>query len=153
MSLLHMKIIKKENKRKTRLMLNIEKYRNVVLENLNLCRLETSLRELYGETVVCCPHTKCDECKKRFREWLLSEYKEPVLDDVEREYLSAVIKPFRNKVKKIAKISRIGQPEEQYIRIVLGELDFMNFPNFNTNTGMYKGMEADRLYSLEELGL
>ena len=56
-------------------------------------------------------------------------------------------------VKNIVKISGIGKSKEQYIRIVLGELDFMNFPNFNTNTGMYKGMEADRLYSLEELGL
>ena len=95
----------------------------------------------------------CQKCLCESLEWLNQEYKDPILDDVEREYLSAVIKPFRNKVKKIAKISRIGQPEEQYIRIVLGELDFMNFPNFNTNTGMYKGMEADRLYSLEELGL
>ena len=95
----------------------------------------------------------CKKCLGESLEWINEEYKEPILDDVEREYLSAVIKPFRNKVKKIAKISRIGQPEEQYIRIVLGELDFMNFPNFNTNTGMYKGMEDDRLYSLEELGL
>ena len=95
----------------------------------------------------------CKKCLCESLEWLNQEYKDPILEDVEREYLSAVIKPFRNKVKKIAKISRIGQPEEQYIRIVFGELDFMNFPNFNTNTGMYKGMEADRLYSLEELGL
>lgn len=95
----------------------------------------------------------CKKCLCESLEWLNQEYKDQILDDVERKYLSAVIKPFRNKVKKIAKISRIGQPEEQYIRIVLGELDFMNFPNFNTNTGMYKGMEADRLYSLEELGI
>ena len=47
----------------------------------------------------------------------------------------------------------IGQPKEQNIRIVLDDLKFMNFPNFNTNTGMYKGMEADKLYSLEELGI
>ena len=95
----------------------------------------------------------CKKCLCESLEWLNQEYKEPILDDVEREYLSAVIKPFRNKVKNIVKISGIGKSKEQYIRIVLGELDFMNFPNFNKNTGMYKGMEADRLYSLEELGL
>ena len=134
-------------------MKNIEKYKDILLKNLNFCRMETDIRKQGGKSVIDCPHTSCEECKEKFFKWLLSEYKEPGLDDVEKEYLSAVIKPFRNKVKKIAKISRIGQPEEQYIRIVLGELDFMNFPNFNTNTGMYKGMEADRLYSLEELGI
>ena len=95
----------------------------------------------------------CKKCLCESLEWLNQEYKDPILDDVEREYLSAVIKPFRNKVKNIVKISGIGKSKEQYIRIVLGELDFMNFPNFNKNTGMYKGMEADRLYNLEELGL
>ena len=95
----------------------------------------------------------CKKCLCESLEWLNQEYKEPILDDAEKEYLSAVIKPFRNKVKNIVKISGIGKSKEQYIRIVLGELDFMNFPNFNKNTGMYKGMEADRLYSLEELDL
>lgn len=130
-------------------MLNIEKYKDDILNaeqsNINCCVIDLL------HNGVC--EYNCKDCKKNIMNWLLEEYKEPILDDVEREYLSAVIKPFRNKVKKIAKISRIGQPEEQYIRIVLGELDFMNFPNFNTNTGMYKGMEADRLYTLEELGL
>lgn len=65
-------------------MKNIEKYRNVVLENLNNCHLEKSLRELYGETVVCCPHTNCDECKKRLREWLLEEAKESILNEAEK---------------------------------------------------------------------
>ena len=135
-------------------MKNIEKYKDIVLDNMNICDIDTLLRgKCTKEYRAFCEGFNCTGCKERFLKWLLEECKEPVLDDVEREYLSAVIKPFRNKVKKIAKISRIGQPEEQYIRIVLGELDFMNFPNFNTNTGMYKGMEADRLYSLEELGL
>lgn len=134
-------------------MKNIEKYKDIVLENLNNCHLEKSLREVYGKTVVCCPHTKCDECKKRLREWLLEEAKEPILYDAEREYLSAVIKPFRKKVKHIVKINLFGSPEEQFIRIVIGNLDFINLPNFNKNTGMYRGMKVDKLYSLEELGL
>lgn len=150
MSLLHMKIIKKkENKRKNRLMLNIEKYKDNIL-NADQSDITCCVIDLFHNGV--CPDN-CKDCKKAAMKWLLSEYKEPILDDVEREYLSAVIKPFRNKVKNIAKISGIGKSKEQYIRIVLGELDFMNFPNFNKNTGMYKGMEADRLYSLEELDL
>ena len=150
MSLLHMKIIKKkENKRKTRLMLNIEKYKDNIL-NANRSDITCCVIDLFHNGVC---QDNCKDCKKAAMKWLLEEYKEPILDDVEREYLSAVIKPFRNKVKNIVKISGIGKSKEQYIRIVLGELDFMNFPNFNKNTGMYKGMEADRLYNLEELGL
>lgn len=86
-------------------------------------------------------------------EWMAKPFKEPILNDTEREYLSAVIKPFRKKVKHIVKINLFGSPEEQFIRIVIDNLDFINLPNFNKNTGMYKGMEVDKLYSLEELGL
>lgn len=110
-------------------------------------------RRKEGEKVVYCPHTNCGECKDRFLKWLLSEYKGQILDETEREYLSAVIKPFRKKVKHIVKINLFGSPEEQFIRIVIGNLDFINLPNFNKNTGMYRRMEVDKLYSLEELGL
>ena len=130
-------------------MLNIEKYKDDIL-NTELTHINCCVNHLSNKGIC---FKNCKECKENAMKWLLSEYKEPILDDVEREYLSAVIKPFRNKVKNIAKISGIGKSKEQYIRIVLGELDFMNFPNFNKNTGMYKGMESDRLYSLEELGL
>lgn len=85
--------------------------------------------------------------------WMAQPYKKPILDEVEKKYLSAVIKPFRKKVKHIVKINLFGSPEEQFIRIVIGNLDFINLPNFNKNTGMYRGMEVDKLYSLEELGL
>lgn len=74
--------------------------------------------------------------------------KEEILDDIEKEYLSNVIKPFRDKVKYIKKNhSNIGE----YITIcVFGE--FVNFPYFKKGT-MYKNMEIDKKYSLEELGL
>lgn len=131
-------------------MKNIEKYRDVVLENLNNCQLEKSLRELYGETVVCCPHTKCDECEKRLREWLLEEAKEPILNDAEREYLSAVIKPFRKKVMDVVKIQYSGG--RQSIRIRISRGDCAELPFFKNNT-MYKGMKACKYYTPEELGL
>ena len=136
-------------------MKNIEKYYEEIKQKLQKTNAENlgcavfDIRMGSGD----CGDYDCKECCIKSFEWLNQEYEEPILDDAEREYLSAVIKPFRNKVKNIVKISGIGNSKEQYIRIVLGELDFMNFPNFNKNTGMYKGMEPDRLYSLEELGL
>lgn len=132
-------------------MKNIEKYRNVVLENLNNCHLEKSLRELYGETVVCCPHTNCDECKKRLREWLLEEAKEPILDEAEKEYLSAVIKPFRSRVEYIVKW-KIYNDFKQFLHIELYGGDCLTFPKFKADT-MYRGMEVDKFYTLQELGL
>ena len=137
-------------------MKNIEKYYDAIkhkLQTTDVLNLYCTVNEIRTGCDDCPEGRNCRECCLKNLEWLNQEYKEPILDDVEREYLSAVIKPFRNKVKNIVRISGIGKSKEQYIRIVLGELDFMNFPNFNKNTGMYKGMEADRLYSLEELDL
>lgn len=85
-----------------------------------------------------------------FFNWLEQEYKPPILDDVEKAYLSAVIKPFRNDVEYIEK--RIFSTGAEYIRICLTEDETVNFPNFKRGT-MYKGMEANKAYTLEELGL
>lgn len=134
-------------------MLNIEKCKKAVLDSLSYCILEEELEDVDTGLKEECNNRLCSECKKQLREFLLSEYKGQILDETEREYLSAVIKPFRKKVKHIVKINLFGSPEEQFIRIVIGNLDFINLPNFNKNTGMYRGMEGDKLYSLEELGL
>lgn len=137
-------------------MLNIERYRSELNENKRFhleCEIYRIRKEIVGENGFCRVKLSCVECRKKCIEWLCSEYKEPILTEEEKAYLSAVIKPFRKKVKHIVKINLCSSPEEQFIRIVIGNLDFINFPNFNKNTGMYKGMEADKLYSLEELGL
>ena len=74
-----------------------------------------------------------------------------ILDEVEKKYLSLVISPFKNKVKTITKISKtIG--DKAYIKIFLINNDICNLPDFEINT-MYKGMEADKEYTLKELGL
>lgn len=85
-----------------------------------------------------------------FFNWLEQEYKPPILDDVEKAYLSAVIKPFREDIEYIEK--RIFSTGAEYIRIYLTEDETVNFPNFKRGT-MYKGMEANKAYTLEELGL
>ena len=82
--------------------------------------------------------------------WLLEEYKEPILDEKERRYLSAVIKPF--KVSWIIKRTMKNDCGE-YIKIALKNDDeCLIFPNFKTGT-MYKGMEAEKRYTPKELGL
>ena len=84
-----------------------------------------------------------------FTKWLEEEYEPTILTEKEKAYLSAVIKPFRGKVKTIEKVSFGG--EEEYLKILL-EMDLVSLPFFAKGT-MYKGMEANKRYTLEELGL
>lgn len=128
-------------------MLNIEKYKddiiNAEIGNITCCVHDDILHLDCVEN--------CSECKKNVIKWLLEEYSEPILDDVEKKYLSAVIKPFRSRVKYIRKC--ISHDEfEQRIQIVFYNGYFTYLPYFKANT-MYKGMELDKEYTLEELGL
>ncbi len=79
----------------------------------------------------------------------------PILDDKEKEYLSNVIRPFR---KRISKIEKVKNPlyKSEWIRFSLicdSIIDeSFSLPSFKADT-MYKGMELDKEYSLEDLRL
>ena len=80
--------------------------------------------------------------------------KKPVIDETERKYLSAVIKPFRDRVKCISK-NRFDGFERIFITYFskLGNKDYiLDLPAFEEGT-MYKGMEVCKHYTLDELGL
>ena len=80
--------------------------------------------------------------------WLEEEYVSKILTEKEKAYLSAVIKPFREEVETIEKASF---EEDEQLQISDGDT-VMAFPCFEKGT-MYKGMEAYKEYTLEELGL
>lgn len=84
-------------------------------------------------------------------EWMSQPYKEPILNDTEREYLAATIKPFRKMIAYIVKAQDFDDGK-QCIRIILQNGDGMHFPYLDDDA-MYKGMEVNKEYSLEELGL
>lgn len=76
-----------------------------------------------------------------------------ILDGTEKKYLTAVIAPFRDKIKNIAKIDEDNG--KQYICIChYGGLytEKITLPYFKSGT-MYVGMKSDKEYTLEELGL
>lgn len=79
-----------------------------------------------------------------------------ILDDDEKEYIKAVIKPFKNKVVSIAKYECIYVNGAEYIDVNFYDDDFgnqhMEFPIFKKGT-MYRSMETDKEYSLEDLRL
>ena len=134
-------------------MLNIERYRKE-LENYGAsldCDIHKIRENNEGIRNHLCISKPCSECRKENMQWLLEEYKEPILDDAEKEYLSAVIKPFRKKISCIRK-TKDPRKGKNYIKIEFCDGDLMHFPNLS-NDAMYKGMKLDRKYTLEELGL
>lgn len=100
----------------------------------------------------------------RHTEWYLAEnrefsYEETILDDKEKAYLSNIIKPFKKYVYRIEKIEeqkqeRICISYAEYLERVKGQevYRFIFLPTFKAGT-MYKGMELNKEYTLEELGL
>lgn len=74
-----------------------------------------------------------------------------ILNEKEKEYLSAVIKPFINNVTDIAKYRRLSDSRE-YIVINFKDTEGFILPRFKENT-MYKGMELEKKYTPMELGL
>lgn len=81
---------------------------------------------------------------------LTIETEESILDEKEREYLSVVIRPFRDDVKFICKNDNYTGHE--YINIGFYKNDNILFPCFKKGS-MYKGMKLNKEYELEELGL
>ena len=83
--------------------------------------------------------------------WLEEEYVPDILTDKEKAYLTAVIKPFRKDIKYITKKDFVIKAKE-YLLIKMHDLNTAGLPLFEKGT-MYKGMEVNKNYKLEELGL
>lgn len=75
--------------------------------------------------------------------------KPQILDEEEKRYLEGVVRPFRDRVRYV--IKNINCSSQCYIGIRLKQ-ESIALPYFEENT-MYKGMEIDKRYNLEELGL
>lgn len=128
-----------------------------IVENLTISQLQSEIDKLSNKVSkeysnVISNRDKVNYLKEQLKELIKESKKEenkPILDDVEREYLKNVIKPFKNKVNGIRKGSSGGG---EFIHI--GIIDEMGIflPNFKKNT-MYKGMEAGKEYTLKELSL
>ena len=117
-----------------------------------------------------CPFYNVSCCEDSVDSWVINKdmYSDKFLDQTieiempdiltkeEKEYLSAVIKPFRNKVKNIIKFS-CAMNSHSYIEIVYdddtwGKDMAIVMPPFKKDT-MYKNMELGKKYTLKELGL
>lgn len=114
---------------------------NLDMSEIDICSIIHTVRK--EQT---CIDRSCNECYK----WLKEKYKEPILTDKEKEYLSSVIKPFRDKVINITKL--INDDDLEFIEIGLNNNTYAMLPAFAKDT-MYKDMVYGKEYSLKELGL
>ena len=130
-------------------MKNFEKYKDYLIKAIAVCNSD-ELLELAG---IECNMVDYYGTKKSLVNWLLQDYKEPILEEDEREYLAAVIRPFKKHVCTVCKkyVQSCSGLSYEYIVVKLGT-ERWGFPKFVEGT-MYKNMELDKEYSLEELGL
>lgn len=134
----------------------------------NLEFYKEEIKKLIGKKLIECaePTSLYDSVARVYREqngidstysvfdmvdWLCEEHQ--ILDKEEKEYLSNVIKPFRNKVVHISKRQAAFEEEKLLVWYVANSgICEWEFPYFKKDT-MYKGMEVDKEYTLKELGL
>lgn len=82
-------------------------------------------------------------------------YDPQILDEAEREYLKTVLKPFHEEVKYVRKFADNpkgdGTYGKEFLFIAFHDGNFA-FPDFDSGK-MYSGMEPNKKYTLEELGI
>lgn len=123
-----------------------------IVDNLTISQLQSEIDKLSNKVQeeysnVISNRDKVNYLKEQLKQ-LKEEENKPILDDEEKEYLSVVIRPFKDKVKYIRKCCT---SRGEYIEIGILN-DSAILPYFNKNT-MYKGMELEKQYTLKELGL
>lgn len=80
---------------------------------------------------------------------------QPILDDIEKKYLSSIIKPFRDRIVWVRKFESPNNENLEFIKIAYRDtfgINVLMFPDFRAGT-MYRGMKQDKSYTLDELGL
>ena len=140
-------------------MKNIEKYEKEISQLANegddiVCSIATVAGIVKDNS---CSTRNCKECQKKCLEWMYSEYNEQILSDDEKDIVKAmidIIHEFECTVIDVKKID-IGNCDSfiliRYEDPVIGTDDTISSPIIDNDK--FKGMELNRKYTLEELGL
>lgn len=140
-------------------MKNIEKYEQEISKLVNKgSSLECSIATVAGiRKEKPCYHQECEECQKKSLEWMYSEYKEEILSDEEKDIIRSMIYSLHKigcTVIDVRKID-IGNCKSfisiKYENHVVGTDDTLSSPIIDNDK--FKGMELNRKYSIEELGI
>ena len=146
-------------------MLNIEKYKNEVLKELNI-RLNKKRRYgadlCLGEALFSVyKRENSDATATNIVEWLTQECKAPILTNKEKTYLKNVIEPQRHDIAYIEKSHKFydRQEHEHFVISVYVKNPYnFNFPSpllefIVTKDMPFEGVELFKKYTLEELDL
>lgn len=140
-------------------MKNIEKFEKEITEYVNNggsmdCAIAT-VAGIRKERP--CYSQACKECRKKCLEWMYSEYQEQILSNDEKDIVKAmidIIHEFECTVIDVKKID-IGNCDSfisiRYENPVIGVDDTISSPIIDNDK--FKGMELNRKYTLEELGI
>lgn len=125
-----------------------------IVENLTISQLQSEIDKLSNKVQeeysnVISNRDKVNYLKEQLKQ-LKEEKNKPIFNEEEREYLSAVIRPFKNEVESIKKSS--SDINGEFIHIYIKGDCPIDFPVFKKGT-IYKGMELEKQYTLKELGL
>ena len=140
-------------------MKNIEKYEKEISQLVNEDNvLSCAIATVAGiRKEKPCYHQDCEVCHKKCLEWMYSEYKEEILSDDEKEIVRVMldfIHKFGCTVIDVKKID-VGNCDSfisiRYENHVIGTDDTISSPIIDNDK--FKGMELNRKYTLEELGI
>lgn len=133
-------------------MKNIEKYKDEIKAELEKDRtLGCVVNKLMGNTCDDCP--KCGDCYLKVLDWLLEEYKEPILTGEEKVIIKNILKAFEPFGKELSYITKDhwNCDESCFLNFKYGNDSFGTL-TFNSGK-LFKGMEINKRYTLRGLGL
>ena len=137
-------------------MLNIEKYKNKIIDEFNEGRLlDCTFYELRGGKE--CVENSCANCTLKSLDWLVQEYKEPILTDKVKEILKNISRRFDNIGHHIITIKKKKCFVDDGSFIFKVKIDAVHHAYSESDLfyldKKFKGMELEKEYTLEELGL
>lgn len=142
-------------------MKNIEKYEEEIKKEIaNFRNIPCIVKDLKDGG--CGESRNCVTCSMEMLHWLSQECKEPILTDKEKAYLKNVIEPKKDDITWIRKWCFYKGTESEYTTVTV----YAKHPAFTSPNSLwvlldsivteempFKGMELEKAYSLEELGL
>ena len=139
-------------------MKNIEKYEHEISKFVNEGNpLPCAIAIAAGISNGSCSGCKCSDCHKKCLEWMYLEYKEPILTEEEKTIVESMIYVLQKIGCTVKNVTKYDNGRDKayigvnYTNEITGACGRMTTPWFKNNK--FKGMKADKEYTLEELGI
>ena len=131
-------------------MLNIEKYEDEIKAKVkNGTSLECAIHDI-RDVCSCGEPFRCTDCQLKSLDWILQEYKEPILSQEGIEFLKQLIAPFISN-----KFVSIGINKDLETLRINYEIGWVSYPKkvLREKWDWFKKLNPEKLYTLEDLGL